>query len=92
MASPQERCITDPAQLQESDHAVSPGGAGETTQLATPRLRLVLLQPLVDCLCLEIRLEDVEETFELEGVVCCTSDGLVVVLRRVPVLGKGGIM
>ena len=51
MASPQERCITDPAQLQESDLAVKLSDldlAGETTQQATRRLRLVLLQPLAD--------------------------------------------
>ena len=48
MAGPQERCITDPAQLHESDLAASPDNAGETTQQATPRLRLVLLQPLAD--------------------------------------------
>ena len=57
MASPQELYITDPAQLQESDLAVklsnldladSPDNAGEPTQQATRRLRLVLLQPLAD--------------------------------------------
>ncbi|KAL2129898.1 hypothetical protein VTI74DRAFT_7157 [Chaetomium olivicolor] len=47
MAAPQERYITDPAQLQEflADNRYN---SGETTQHAAPRLRLALLQPLVD--------------------------------------------
>lgn len=57
MATPKERYITDPTQLQESDLAVelsdlclaqNPHDSDETTQLAVPQLRLALLQPLAD--------------------------------------------
>ncbi len=57
MATPQERCITDPAQLQEFDLAIKlsnlnmgdgPPNPWETTQQATPRLRLSLFRPLAD--------------------------------------------